>query len=527
MRVSSACFRSLPFHPFLFASYPVLFLYSHNRGMVGLQELWLPLFLANLLAGALWAGFMVFNRDLKRSAVLASVTAFLVLMFGSLSDLLSFLTLVSGDALAKVLIWGWGMVLAFVITRVVMGKIALHQLHPMLNFVGLLLVAMTLISILPFELARNRSTASIAAATSAARLKDSVPTMNPQDLPDIYDIVLDGYAGKETLKRIYQLDNGPFESALRQRGFEFSDGARANYCQTVLSLASTLQMDSLDEIVKPLGPESSDRKPVSLKAMDSRVLRMLRQLGYRAVAYQTGYEPTEMRKADLYVVNAASLTFFQNAAFELTPFPALWREMQSSFQDEYADHRARILGMLRGLGDLDDRQAPLFVFAHVVSPHPPFVFDATGKERQPARVFTFHDGDHFRGAGGTREEYIQQYREQIQYVNQMVIQAVDRILEKSKRPPIIFIHSDHGPGSGLAWEHPDQTDMPERFSILMSGRFPGIEGPVLTENMTPVNLYKILFNRYFNYSIPMQRDESFFSTWEKPYRFYPVTDQLN
>jgi hypothetical protein len=112
-------------------------------------------------------------------------------------------------------------------------------------------------------------------------------------------------------------------------------------------------------------------------------------------------------------------------------------------------------------------------------------------------------------------------------VNQQVLRAVDRILEKSTRPALILIHSDHGPGSGLLWEHPEKTDMPERMGILLCGRFPGVKGPVLREKMTPVNLYKILFNRYFNYTIPLLRDESYFSTWESPYRFYKVTDELN
>ena len=75
----------------------------------------------------------------------------------------------------------------------------------------------------------HRSTASVAAA----------------DAPDIYVILLDGYARADVLSEYYGFDNGPFIQGLERRGFQVGAASEANYTWTFLSLASTLNMDYL------------------------------------------------------------------------------------------------------------------------------------------------------------------------------------------------------------------------------------------------------------------------------------------
>ena len=48
------------------------------------------------------------------------------------------------------------------------------------------------------------------------------------DDPDIYFIVLDGYARADVLAKYYGFDNGPFIGGLRQRGFQVSEASRSN-----------------------------------------------------------------------------------------------------------------------------------------------------------------------------------------------------------------------------------------------------------------------------------------------------------
>ena len=78
--------------------------------------------------------------------------------------------------------------------------------------------------------------------------------------PDIYFIVLDGYARADVLAKYYGFDNGPFLEGLRQRGFQVSDASRSNYNWTFLSLGSSLNLDYIQALVgDDLDPGSRDR----------------------------------------------------------------------------------------------------------------------------------------------------------------------------------------------------------------------------------------------------------------------------
>src|SRR3970282_1068515 len=68
------------------------------------------------------------------------------------------------------------------------------------------------------------------------------------DSPDIYYIILDGYARDDILRKFYQLDNRDFLDRLGELGFYVAGCAQSNYAQTQLSLASSLNFAYLDSL---------------------------------------------------------------------------------------------------------------------------------------------------------------------------------------------------------------------------------------------------------------------------------------
>src|SRR5690606_9774336 len=64
-------------------------------------------------------------------------------------------------------------------------------------------------------------------------------------VPDIYYVIMDGYARSDTLKRDYGYDNSQFEGFLKEKGFHVIEDSRSNYRWTFLSLASSLNMEHL------------------------------------------------------------------------------------------------------------------------------------------------------------------------------------------------------------------------------------------------------------------------------------------
>ena len=68
--------------------------------------------------------------------------------------------------------------------------------------------------------------------------------------PDIYFIVLDGYARADVLAKYYGFDNGPFLEGLRQRGLQVSEASRSNFYWTFLSLGSSLNLDYIQALAR-------------------------------------------------------------------------------------------------------------------------------------------------------------------------------------------------------------------------------------------------------------------------------------
>jgi hypothetical protein len=119
---------------------------------------------------------------------------------------------------------------------------------------------------------------------------------------------------------------------------------------------------------------------------------------------------------------------------------------------------------------------PRFIYAHVLMPHPPYLFDRNGRRWPTPRTDATMADD---------------YLEQLIFVNRLAAEALSGILANSATPPVIIVQGDHG-FRGLTG--PDQAL--ERKTILNAYLLPG-EAPLPNLNgITPVNTFRLLLNRY-------------------------------
>jgi hypothetical protein len=382
---------------------------------------------------------------------------------------------------------------------------------------------LVLVSILQLG-ARQLGTSSLEDGESIA--PELEPKVGPEvkSLPDIYYIILDGYARGDVLLEVYGVDNSGFLDQLRERGFFVAVESRANYCQTVLSLASSLNLEYLDHLVDRIGTDRRSTGPVISMIRNSAVVRVLEQNGYQTIAFASGYTGTEILTADRYLSAHWYPDEFQVALINMTPIPFF---AESLFPMTHW-HRERILYALEHVPEVSEPGRPTFVFAHIVSPHPPFVFGRHGEEIEPQYQFVLHDGSHLVGTRGfTREEYVYGYREQLLFINSRVVQLVDDILSRKDRPAVVILQADHGPGSMLNWGSVDDTNLRERFSILNAYYLPGDGSVHLYDAISPVNSFRVIFNLYLHGGYDLLPDESYFSTFTRPYDLVRVTDALN
>ena len=275
----------------------------------------------------------------------------------------------------------------------------------------------------------------------------------------------------------------------------------------------------MDYLQSLLGGDANDMSHIK----HNRFMRIFHDLGYRIVTLSSGYTETEIRHSDRYMGPGLALTEYQNLLLTYTPIPLAARILGT--RDQYDLHRDRILYALNHLAMVADDPAPTFTFAHLLIPHPPFVFDSSGGAISSDAPFSLKDGQHY-FSDHLKTKYIQQYKGQVSFLNRRLLPLVHTIIRRSSKPPMIILQGDHGPGSSLDWSSIEKSDIQERMTIFHAWYAPiaGVDRP--TGDMTPVNSFRTLFRDYFHLNLPNLPDRVYFSRWTSGYDFIDVTDRL-
>jgi hypothetical protein len=507
--------RMPPVHPFLFALWLTLAFYSANPDTVSsFREILLPMLIATCPMLILWIPLALLVGNAERAALSVSCAAAVLFSYNLLSLLLPGVTTRLNLNTLVFLLWAVLLVCGLVLPLRVRKH--LHAVTTIVNAVVLFLVAFSAIRIASTEL---RARAILAAVERNEAMQQDVSQRDIKSLPNVYYIILDGYARDDILRQLYQYDNSPFLDYLTRKGFYVARRSTANYNQTALSLASSLNFEYLDGLAKETGLRYPYRTPLTGMTQNSKAMHLFAQGGYQFVALSSGWPSTEMRHANTYI-ETGHLGLFTNGWIGVClPKPLMKRAGM-----QYHIHAKSIQRTFEYLDTTPGLKPPIFVFAHILVPHRPFVFQETGEKPAPNEVFWFSEGSDFiRGSDPVRQQYRCDYRSQLVFINKMVMHTIDEILAKSARPPIIVLQADHGPGSLLDWEDPHETNQRERMGILNAYLLPGGADKRLYDGITPVNTFRVIANHYLGTSFPLLEDKCYYSTWKQPYAFVDVT----
>jgi hypothetical protein len=263
--------------------------------------------------------------------------------------------------------------------------------------------------------------------------------------------------------------------------------------------------------------ETSDRTVLMDAVRNSAVLATLRDHGYAFDNVGSGFSGTDpMPTADVQLaVPKGSLTEFEVLLVGTTPLAEL--PAFKSTTDPFLLRRFAVLHAFEALANMPEVKGPKFVLAHVVSPHPPFVFDREGNMRE--RKGRFNQTKY------THDEYVDGYRGQVEFVNAHLLPVIDGILRRydPAHPPVIIVQGDHGPRSLRRRNNTSEAFYRERFSILNAYLVPPGLDCGLYPSISPVNSFRALFNCLFGTRMEMQPDESYYSTSGHPFAFKPVS----
>jgi hypothetical protein len=515
-------------HPFLFVLFYVLFVYHHNAQRLLLWQLWAPLLVILGAALVLFLAFSLVLRDSTRAGLILSL--FLVLFFSYGHAYAPIQDSVQWYSRHLVLLILWPVLFTAGGAIVIRAKRRVQELTKILNVMMAVLATFSLFNV-TIDVSSNISARSSGAAPIGVDIVQTAP-VDTDTLPDIYYIILDGYARADILDELYGYDNTDFLEYLEGRGFFVAENSQSNYVQTALSIASSLNLVYLDALLAHVDSEYRDLThfgPLRTYIRDNPFLEFLKTQGYAIIALPTAYGLVGLPNADVYVGTSRTLNELEIGLINSTPIvwilAMLAREGEGEY-DLHDSHRSKILFALEHLQGEPVPEGPRFVYAHIVAPHPPFVLDDEGNAIAPGRPFTLNDGSHFFEDGGTPDEYITGYTNQLTFVNNSMRTAIDAIVSEATRPVIIILQADHGPGLLLDNEAKDNTYLKERFSILNAYLLPGHGAVSLYDGITPVNTFRLILNQYFATDLDLLPDRSFYSTWDHPLRFFDVTEEV-
>lgn len=506
------------FHPLAFSIYPILFLYSVNLEEMHFLDAAVPAFVSLSVAALLLLLLVRLFRDREKSALIVTGFCFAFFAYGAFDDLL--ISIVDHQGLRNF----WFPVFWFIAFLV--GAFAVLRSHEKLDGICSFLNVMALVMLLLVTgniawFHMMVTNVSKAGQQNISKFKVDM-NLTGKPLPDIYYLIFDGYARQDVLKETYGADNSEFIGFLAEKGFFVASQSFANYPQTYLSLASSMNFDYLDALASQLVDQNTVQ-PLIEMINNNQLFAILRQCGYTTISLASGYSGTELRSADRYLSRNLLGREFMHTLANTTFLAALKLPFFDLAVSQADVHRARIRQTLQSLPSVKLPEGPAIIFAHITCPHPPFVFGPDGEALDTQERFHILDGSHW---GDDTDLYRRQYRDQLKYFNRLVQEAFSKLLKDTSRQRIIVIQSDHGPGSGLNWQNVDKTDLRERFAILNAIYFENRAYNELYAGISPVNTFRVVLNQLLEEKMPLLPDRNYFAPWIGRYRFVDVTKRL-
>ena len=316
--------KSVVVHPFLFAVFPILFLYSHNIERTAITHFVAPAVVSALSALSFWFLLSYAFKDKQKAGLLVSLSILSFFSYGHLRDAVGD----SAFSIRGIIIEADELLVLMCSLLVLLGAYLLAKstrnfsvLTKALNVAAAFLLCISLVGIgnyaLRTGLARHQH------GWPGDTMEASVDWDKPDRFPDIYYIILDGYARADVLEEVYGYDNGEFIDYLKEKHFRVARKSKSNYCQTALSLASSLNSGYLQEMIDRIHAKSRNTSLLRNLIRNSEIVRFLRQYGYEFVAFSSGYSFTEMERADVYMSPPRALSESENLLLNTTPLRPL------------------------------------------------------------------------------------------------------------------------------------------------------------------------------------------------------------
>ena len=415
---------------------------------------------------------------------------------------------------AQVFGWVGAFIAAVLVAAVLGGKRSFHQF--LLLFAGLSLLP-PLFAAAQLWMALPDQGPRLAYSQAYPLRGNSVWSGEAIRRPNVYWIVLDSYPNEEQLLEHYSHDNAPFLGALESLGFYVAREAYANFSNTRLSVPTMLNMEypfeSGEVYATEIGrgwaprPGRTNAGTVAAIAGDNRSVAFFKQLGYQYVHFEgrtfslircRGYEEICIR------VESAGFSELEASLLKLVPYDLYLQWFHGMPPGKLPKRSAHASGT--GIPELGDallqlpRDSPFFLYAHLSTPHPPFLTD------EDCVV-------------GALPGIMKSFARQLRCVNTQILRLLEDVIQVDPEA-IILLTADHGPrmtvkpGTPLYRWSPSQIR--ESLGILNALRLPRDCQGDLRSDLTPINDMRIVFSCLGGHAVRAAEEKHFLARGGPP-----------
>ncbi|MFM7672907.1 MAG: hypothetical protein ACKO6Q_10015 [Bacteroidota bacterium] len=318
-----------------------------------------------------------------------------------------------------------------------------------------------------------------------------IPT---DSLPDIYLIIADEYPGNGTLKNEFGFSNDRFTQELQRRGFYVADSAKSNYNFTEFSVASLFKMDYLRKMEGRNASLNHLRYCINT-LRENPLTPQLRSMGYHFnnLSIFDFYEQPSPVKPYLLPGRSKPLseqTFsgrvIRDVGYHLISDIPWNRDLFSLDELNLKNNQYLFDATIKTV----EKTHPQFSYTHLIMPHSPYYFDRKG-EMRPSPQWARRDSAAF--------------IDYLIYTNDKLLELVDSIQMKSKKPVAILLIGDHGARNNI-------KELPEihHFQTLAAILLPNRNYASFYPTISHVNLFRATLNSLFGEKLPYLKDSTVF-----------------
>lgn len=517
-------------HPFLFAIFPVMFLYSENIHLLPITEIILPSIIVVGLSTIAYFSMSFILKNKIKAAFL--VTLFLIIFFsyGHIYNIINAADLDNFDiSRHRYLLIIFSVSLIFGIIYFLKTKRKLDNINTITNVISCAIIGIILFNVSidvtqdnffgSAKLSENEKYLGVGIDKtqfdSSSIQDEKLIQKNLDDAsnrpPDIYYIILDEYGSNNALKKFFEYDNSEFTSFLEENGFFVVSESYANYPTTLQSLSASLNMEYVNYLTEKVGIESKNFRMLNQILSDNKVMQKLHVEGYNIInmgslwGSNNGFKHVNANVCEFKEINRDSLLRELLQTSMISYLQEMWT---------YEVSRDRVSCIFDELSTLDQEYSnPKFVFAHIMLPHAPYIFGPNGEAVTPHSPLDNKPWD-------PKKAHI----DQIKFANKQILILVDTLLSQNSNS-IMIIQGDTG-SAFKSRDNPSEDLIIERMSNLNAIYFPNGNYEAFSEYATPVNSFRIIFNEFFDANYTLLEDRMYWSISNKPYDHKDVTNLL-